>query len=47
MTESKLDNTVSNEEVEIDGYNLIRPDRNRKGGGIVCYIKTSISFNYH
>ena len=33
--------------LENDGYNVIRPDRNRKGGGIDCYIKPSISFNYH
>ena len=33
--------------MEIDGYNLIRSDRNRKGGGIACYIESSISFNYH
>ena len=33
--------------MEIDGYNLIRSDRNRKGGGIACNIKTSIFFNYH
>ena len=47
ITETKLDNTVSNEEVEIDGYNLIWCDRNRKGRGIACYIKISIFFNYH
>ena len=29
--------------LENDGYNVIRPDRNRKGGGIDCYIKPSIS----
>ena len=33
--------------MEIDVYNLIRCDRTIKGGGIACYIKTSISFNYH
>ena len=33
--------------MEIYGYNLIRSDRNRNGGGIACYVKTSISFNYH
>ena len=43
----KLDNTVNNEEVEIDGYKFFRSDRNRKRGAIACYIKTSISFNYH
>ena len=41
ITETKLGNTVNNEEVEIDGYNLILSDRNRKGGGIACYIKIS------
>ena len=46
-TETKLDDTISSEAVEIDGYNLIRSDRNRMGGGIACYIKTTISFNYH
>ena len=46
ITETKLDNTVNNEEVEVDGYNLIWSDRNRNGGGIASYIKTSISFNY-
>ena len=30
-TETKVYNTVNNEEVATDGYNLIRPDRNRKG----------------
>ena len=43
---SVLDNTVNNEEVEIDGYNLIRSDKNRKRGGIACYKKSRISFNY-
>ena len=47
ITETKLDNAVNNEEVEIDGYNLNRSDRNRQGGGMACYIKTSISCNYH
>ena len=47
ITETKLDNTVSNEEVEIDGYNLIRSDRNRNGGGIACYVKTSITSGFY
>ena len=47
LTETKLDNTVNNEEAEIDGYSLIWSDRNRNRGGISCYIRTSISFNYH
>ena len=43
ITETKLDNTVNNEVVEIEYYDLIRSDRNRKGGRSACYIKTSLS----
>ena len=45
ITESKLDKTVPDEEINIDGYELVRSDRNRDGGGIVCYIWNDISFN--
>ena len=47
ITESKLDDTINSKEVEIDGYNLIQSNRNRKGGVIACYIKMNISFNSH
>ena len=47
LTETKLDNTVNNKEVEIVGYNLTRSNRNKMEGGIPCYIQTSIPFNYH
>ena len=43
ITETKLDNTVNNEEVKIDGYNLIRSNRNKMEGGIPCYMQTSRS----
>ena len=39
LTETKFGNTVNNDEVKIDGYNLIRSDGNRKEGGVACYIK--------
>ena len=32
ITETKHDNTVSNEKLKIDGYNLLRSDRNKSGG---------------
>ena len=32
-------------EVSIDGYTLIRNDRNRHGGGVAFYIKNEICFN--
>ena len=36
VTESKLDATVLDGEVNIDGYEVIRSDRNRHGGGVAC-----------
>ena len=45
ITETKLDNTVSNEELKIDGCNLLRSDRNRNGRKVACYIKNKIVHN--
>ena len=45
ITESKLDETVLDGEINIDGYELIRSDRNRHGGGVACYIRNDVSFN--
>ena len=36
IAESKLDKTVLDNEVKIDGYELKRSDRNRQGGGVAC-----------
>ena len=45
ITESKLDETVLDGEINIDGYELIRSDWNRHGGGVACYIRNDVSFN--
>ena len=45
LTETKLDSSVYDSEISIDGYTLIRKDRNRHGGGVACYLKNSICFN--
>ena len=45
ITESKLDDTVLDAEIEIEGYSVTRSDRNRHGGGVVCYIRDSIIYN--
>ena len=45
ITVTKLDNTVSNEELKIDVFNLLRSDRNKNGGGVACYIKNNIAEN--
>ena len=45
MTESKLGRSVTNAEVNINGYSIIRNDRNRNGGGVACYIRNDLCFN--
>ena len=45
ITESKIDESVLDGEIGIDGYIPLRSDRNRQGGGVVCYIRRDISFN--
>ena len=45
ITESKLDSSVTNMEVNINSYSIIRNDRNRRGGGVACYVKNDLCFN--
>ena len=35
---------VADHEVDIDGYELIRKDRNRNGGGVAIYVRGSINY---
>ena len=42
--ETMLDLSVSNQEIKINGYDIVRKDRNRHGGGVAIYIRTSINF---
>ncbi|MGY8822307.1 MAG: reverse transcriptase domain-containing protein, partial [Pseudomonadales bacterium] len=44
ITESKLDASISDEEVKLEGYELLRTDRNRKGGGVACYVRDNICY---
>ena len=39
LSEIKLDITVLSSELEIEGYDLIRSDRSRRGGGVACFVK--------
>ena len=45
ITESKLNSSVTIAEVNINGYSIIRNDRNRNGGGVACYIRNDLCFN--
>ena len=44
-TESTLNSSVTNAEVNINGYGIIRNDRNRNGGSAACYISSDLCFN--
>ena len=42
-SEIKLDGSVLNNEVAIEGYDVIKVHRSRKGGGVACFIKHSVT----
>ena len=46
ISESKLDSSSLESEVDIEGYDVIRMNRSRRGGGAACYIKISLSHNH-
>ena len=44
ITETHLDQTITNGQIELRGYNIIRKDRNRRGGGVAIYIQEHLLF---
>ena len=46
IIETKLDNSISSSENEIEGYDLLRLDQSPRRGGVACYIKRSLAYNY-
>lgn len=45
ISETWIDETVTNSEIKIPGYNVIRKDRNKNGGGVCMYIITGVAYN--
>ena len=45
VNETWLDESVSESEIEIAGYSVVRKDRNRNGGGVCFYVKDSLNFH--
>ena len=45
LTVSWLDKDIGNTEIAVPGYQSVRRDRNRHGGGIILYIKDNISLS--
>ena len=44
INETRLDSTISDGLVSIDGYNVLRADRDRNGGGVCIYIRCQINY---
>jgi exonuclease III len=44
INETKLDDSIPDVELYIYGYDLIRRDRNRNGGGVCFFVKSSINY---
>lgn len=45
FSETWLDASISDTEIEIENYVVLRKDRNRSGGGVCVYIRADICFN--
>ena len=46
VSETWLDSSVDDSEVQIAGYQCLRADRNRHGGGVAFYIKNDVAFTH-
>ena len=44
LNETRLDSTISDNLVHIEGYIIIRRDRNRSGGGVCIYLRSNINY---
>ena len=46
VTETWLDDSTNNSEIDIPNYHLERNDRNREGGGVCVYIRADLAYNH-
>ena len=44
ITESNLDKSIFQSEIQIDNYDLLPWNRNRHGGGVAWYIRSDINY---
>ena len=44
INETTLDEKIKDERVSIVGYNLLRRDRNRHGGGVTIFLRETLNF---
>jgi hypothetical protein len=41
FNKTRLDSSISDNQMYIDGYDIIRKDRSRSGGGVCMYLRSS------
>ena len=46
INETRLDDTIRDEQVAIEGFSLLRLDRNRHGGGVAFYITETVNYEH-
>ena len=46
ISETWLDDSITDAEIAISGYSVLRLDRNRDGGGVCVYIRNDFAFNH-
>ena len=45
VCETFIDQNIADHEISIDGYNCVKKNRNRHGGGVLVYIREGIAYN--
>ena len=45
FNETRLDQSIPDNLIHLDGYDIIRKDRSRNGGGVCIYLRSSINYN--
>ena len=44
IADSKLDNYILDSKIQIDNYQILRYDRNRKGERVASYVRNDLSY---
>lgn len=44
INETRLDSSITDNDILLSGYNIVRVDRNIHGGGVLLYVKETWSF---
>ena len=45
LNETRLNDDTEDDDLFIEGYSIVRGDRNRNGGGVAIYISDDIPYN--